>query len=261
MQGIKNFYAEGATEMKGTDPDFSQRDLIESIEQGNFPKWRVCVQIMPEAEAATYKFNPFDLTKVWSHKDYPLIEIGIMELNRNPANYFAEVEQSAFSPANIVPGMGYSPDKMLQGRLLSYGDAHRYRLGVNYETLPVNRPQCPVHNYHRDGQSRFDDIGGIGPNYEPNSFGGPAQDPQYTELPMKISGDAARYDHREGNDDYTQAGDLYRLLPPDQKARLIANLAGSMKGVPERIIRLQISHFAKADAECGRRLAEAVGLK
>jgi len=260
MQGIKNFMADEATEMKGHDPDFSQRDLFEHIESGKFPKWRVCVQIMPEADAAQYHVNPFDLTKVWSHKHYPLIEAGVMELNRNPKNYFAEVEQAAFSPVNIVPGMGYSPDKMLQGRLLSYPDAHRHRMGVNYDTLPINRPQCPVHHYHRDGHLRFDDNGGPAPNYEPNSFGGPVQDPQYTEPPMKITGDAARYDHRAGNDDYKQPGDLYRLMTADQQERLIQNIAGSMKGVPDRIVSLQIGHFAKADPEYGRRVAEAVGI-
>src|ERR1035438_5618388 len=166
MQGIKNFHREEAIEMVGKDPDFSQRDLTDAIAREEFPKWRVSVQIMPEAAAATHPDNPFDLTKVWRHKDYPLIEVGIMELNRMPENYFAEVEQAAFSPVNIVPGMGYSPDKMLQARLVSYDDAHRYGVGVNFDSLPVNRPKCPVHNYHRDGTTRFDDNGGIGPNYE-----------------------------------------------------------------------------------------------
>jgi catalase len=260
MQGIKNFTGEEAVAMKGQDPDFSQRDLTEAIDGGNYPKWRLSVQIMPEAEAATYHINPFDLTKVWPHKDYPLIEVGVMELNRNPENYFAEVEQSAFSPVNIVPGLGYSPDKMLQARLLSYPDAHRHRMGVNFDALPVNRPKCPVHTYHRDGHMSFEGNGGSAPNYEPNSFGGPCQAPQYTELHMKLTGDAGRYDHREGNDDYNQAGDLYRLMTADQRSRLIQNIAGSMKGVPERIIRLQVSHFTKADPEYGQRVADAVGL-
>ena len=260
LQGIKNFNREEAIEMVGKDPDFSQRDLTDAIARGDFPKWRVCVQIMPEAAAATHPDNPFDLTKVWSHELYPLIEVGIMELNRMPQNYFAEVEQAAFSPVNIVPGMGYSPDKMLQARLVSYDDAHRYRLGVNFDALPVNRPQCPVHTYHRDGSMRFDDNGGVGPNYEPNSFGGPVEQHQYTERPMPITGDAARYNHRDGNDDYKQPGDLYRLMTPDQRDRLIHNLACSMHGIPERIIKLQIGHFTKADAEWGRRVAEALGV-
>ena len=260
LQGIKNFNREEAIEMVGKDPDFSQRDLTDAIAREEFPKWRVSVQIMPEAAAATHPDNPFDLTKVWRHKDYPLIEVGIMELNRMPENYFAEVEQAAFSPVNIVPGMGYSPDKMLQARLVSYDDAHRYRVGVNFDALPVNRPQCPVHNYHRDGLTRFDDNGGVGPNYEPNSFGGPVEQHQYTERPMPISGDAARYDHHDGNDDYKQAGDLYRLMKPDERERLIHNIACSMKGIPERIIKLQVGHFTKADAEWGRRVAEALGV-
>jgi len=260
LQGIKNLNAEQAEELAGTDPDYSTRDLHDAIERGDFPKWRACIQIMPEAEAETYHIHPFDLTKVWPHKDYPLIEVGVMELNRNPENYFNEVEQAAFSPVNIVPGMGYSPDKMLQARLISYPDAHRYRLGVNFETLPVNRPQCPVHNYNRDGFMRADENGGDSPNYEPNSFGGPVQDPRYRELPYKVSGDVNRYDHRLGNDDYKQAGDLFRLMTPSEKKALIGNLAGHMKGIPERIAKLQIEHFTKADPAYGRGVAEALGI-
>ena len=260
LQGIKNFNREEAIEMVGKDPDFSQRDLTDAIAREEFPKWRVSVQIMPEAAAATHPDNPFDLTKVWRHKDYPLIEVGIMELNRMPENYFAEVEQAAFSPVNIVPGMGYSPDKMLQARLVSYDDAHRYRVGVNFDSLPVNRPKCPVNNYHRDGTTRFDDNGGVGPNYEPNSFGGPVEQHQYTERPMPISGDAARYNHRDGNDDYKQPGDLYRLMKPEERERLVHNIVASMRGIPERIIKLQIGHFTKADAEWGRRVAESLGV-
>jgi catalase len=260
LQGIKNLTAEQAEELAGTDPDYATRDLHAAIERGDFPKWRVSIQIMPEAEAETYHIHPFDLTKVWPHKDYPLIEVGVMELNRNPKNYFNEVEQAAFSPVNIVPGMGYSPDKMLQARLISYPDAHRYRLGVNFETLPVNRPQCPVHTYNRDGFMRADENGGDSPNYEPNSFGGAVQDPRYRELPYKVSGDVNRYDHREGNDDYKQAGDLFRLMTLAEKKALISNLAGHMKGIPERIARLQIEHFTKADPAYGRGVAEALGI-
>ena len=178
MQGIKNFNREDAIKMVGEDPDFSQRDLTNAIAAGDFPQWKVSIQVMPEAEAAGYKVNPFDLTKIWSHKDYPLMEVGVMELNRMPTNYFAEVEQAAHSPVNIVPGMGYSPDKMLQARLLSYPDAHRHRMGVNYDLLPVNAPRCPVNTYHRDGAMRLGDNGGATPNYEPNSFGGPVEDPK-----------------------------------------------------------------------------------
>jgi len=260
LQGVRNLAAEAAGKLAGEDPDYAQRDLFESIRRGEFPKWRVCVQIMPEAETAKFRWNPFDLTKVWPHKEYPLHEVGVMELNRNPENYFAEVEQAAFSPSNVAPGMGYSPDKMLQARLMSYPDAHRYRIGANYESLPVNRPQCPVHTYHRDGAMRFDGNGGPAPNYEPNSFGGPQQDPRFTEVPYAVEGAAARYDHHAGNDDFTQAGDLYRLLTPDARARLVANIVASLGSVPERIQRLQLGHFLKADAEYGTRVAAGLGL-
>jgi catalase len=260
MQGIRNLTVARAEELAGADSDYATRDLFEAIERKEYPKWRVCVQIMPEAEAERYKVNPFDLTKIWSHKDYPLVEAGVMELNRNPKNYFAEIEQAAFSPVNIVPGMGYSPDKMLQARLISYPDAHRYRLGVNFESLPVNRPKCPVHTYNRDGFMRFDDNGGDTPNYEPNSFGGAVEDHRYRELRYKSTGEIGRYDHREGNDDYTQAGDLFRLLTADQKARLIGNIVDAMKTVPERIHRLQVGHFMKADPAYGRGVAEGLGV-
>jgi catalase len=184
-----------------------------------------------------------------------------MELNRNPKNYFAEIEQGAFSPVNIVPGMGYSPDKMLQARLISYPDAHRYRLGVNFESLRANAPRWPVHTYNRDGFRRFDDNGGSGPNYEPNSFGGPVEEHRFVERRYSASADVGRYNHREGNDDYTQAGDLFRLLKKDEKERLIQHIVGNMRSVPERIQRLQISHFTKADPAYGRGVAEGLGLK
>jgi catalase len=261
LQGIKNLSVEEADRLAGEDPDYATRDLAEAIERGDYPKWRVCIQVMPEAEAATYKVNPFDLTKIWSHKDYPLIDAGVMELNRNPKNYFAEIEQAAYSPVNIVPGMGYSPDKMLQGRLISYPDAHRYRLGVNFESLPVNRPKCPVHNYNRDGAMRFDENGGDAPNYEPNSFGGPVESHRFREMHYSAQGDIGRYDHREGNDDYTQAGDLFRLLSAEQKQRLIHNLVNHMRSVPERIQRLQIGHFLKADPAYGQGVAAGLGLE
>jgi catalase len=219
------------------------------------------VQIMPEKDAATYHINPFDLTKVWPHRDYPLHEVGELVLDRNPDNYFAEVEQAAFEPRNVVPGMGFSPDKMLQGRLISYPDAHRYRLGVNYDVLPVNKPQCPYATYHRDGTMRFDDNGGPAVNYEPNSFGGPTQDKHYVERPTPVSGTVARHDHRSDSDYYTQPGDLFRLMPADAKQRLINNIAGSLgDGVPRRIQELQIQHFYKADPAYGEGIAKALGL-
>lgn len=258
QQGIQNFTREVATKIAGENPDYATQDLFVAIQDGNFPKWTMHVQIMPEVDADTYPINPFDLTKVWPHKDYPLIEVGVMELNRNPENYFEEIEQSSFEPANVVPGIGFSPDKMLQARILSYPDAHRYRLGVNYASLPVNRPKSPVHHYHRDGAMSFDGNGGASPNYEPNSFGGPKENAAYAEPPLKISGDAARYDHREGNDDYTQAGDLYRLMTSDEQARLIDNIADSMQHVSREIQARQIAHFTKADTAYGEGVAKAI---
>jgi catalase len=259
-QGIKNFTGERASAMRGIDPDYSQRDLFESIKQGDFPKWRVCMQVMPEKEAETYHINPFDLTKVWPHKDYALIEVGELTLNRNPENYFAEVEQSAFEPRNIVPGMGFSPDKMLQGRLISYPDAHRYRLGVNYDSLPINRAQCPFATYNRDGAMSFDGNGGASPNYEPNSFGGPTQDATYRERPRMISGTVDRHNHRDEGDYYTQPGNLFRLTPKDAQQRLISNIVGSLGQAPRHIQELQVTHFYKADPAYGEGVGKGLGL-
>ncbi len=261
LQGIRNYTNAEAEAVVAKCRESSQRDLYESIERGDFPRWRFCVQIMPERDAETYRWNPFDLTKVWPHRDYPLLEVGILELNRNPANYFAEVEQSSFSPSNIVPGIGFSPDKMLQARIFSYADAHRYRVGTHYEMLPVNRPKVPVNHYHAAGPMRFDAPRSTDAYYEPNSFGGPRQDARFTEPPLRISGDADRYNHRDGNDDYTQPGDLFRLMTPDQQQRLFANIAESMAGVPEEIIRRQLAHFTKADPRYGAGVAAALGLK
>ena len=260
MQGIKNITDAQSAELIGKDRESHQRDLFQAIERGEFPKWRLMVQVMPEADADKTAYNPFDLTKVWPHKDYPLIEVGVMELNRNPENYFAEVEQSSFSPANVVPGISHSPDKMLQFRIFSYADAHRYRVGTNHEYLPVNRARVPVHNYHRDGSMRFDDNSGGAVNYEPNSFGGPKEDRSFKEPPLKISGDADRYDHRVGNDDYTQAGNLFRLMPKDAQERLMDAIAGAMQGVPEAIQRRQLAHFAKADPAYGGGVARRLKL-
>ncbi len=260
MQGIANLTNEEAASLVGDDRETHQRDLFEAIERGDFPRWRLMMQVMPEREADSYRLNPFDLTKVWPHKDYPLIEVGILKLNRNPQNYFAEVEQAAFAPSNIVPGIGHSPDKMLQARIFSYADAHRYRLGVNHDGLPVNRPRCPVHNYHRDGLMRSDGNSGGAVNYEPNSFGGPQQSAAYREPPLHISGDADRYDHRAGNDDFGQAGALFRLMSPAQRDLLMDNIAGAMKGVPEAIQLRQIGHFLKADPAYGGGVAARLGL-
>ncbi len=258
QQGIQCLTEEEANNLIGQDRESHQRDLFESIEQGDYPKWAVKVQIMSEADVAKTPYDPFDLTKIWPHKDYPLMDIGILELNRNPENYFAEVEQSAFSPGNVVPGIGHSPDKVLQMRIASYSDAHRYRIGVNYESLPVNKPKCPVHNHYRDGAMRFDGNGGGSINYEPNSFDGSVEKPEAKEPPLTLSGSADRYNHREGNDDYTQAGNLYRLFSEDQKQRLANTIASTMKGVPTEIIKHQLKHFYKADEDYGQRIEKAL---
>lgn len=258
-QGIKCLTQAEAEKIAGENPDIHRQDLHDAIARGEYPQWTVMAQIMPEKDAETYPIHPFDLTKVWPHKDYPLVEVGMLELNRNPQNFFAEVEQAAFEPGNLPSGLGASPDKMLQARLLSYPDAHRYRIGVNYGELPINKPRCPVHTYHRDGHMRFDGNYGGSPVYQPNSFGGPADDPSYREPPLRISGDADRYDHWKGNEDYyTQAGNLFRLMNSDQKAQLIGNIVGAMQGVPHEIQVRQIGHFYKADPAYGEGVAKGL---
>lgn len=261
-QGIRNLTPADATRLKGEDPDYAQRDLFGAIERGEFPAWRVCVQIMPEKSAAAYPVNPFDVTRVWPHQDYPLIEVGELVLNRNPQNYFAEVEQAAFSPSNVVPGLGLSPDRMLQGRVFAYPDAHRYRIGANFQGLPVNAPQCPFHTNQRDGAMRFDGNGGSTPNYDPNSFGGPQQDSAYREPPLAIAGAADRHDHRVDADYYSQAGALFRLMTPAQQQLLVSNIAGALRGVTRAgIVRKQIGHFLQADRAYGEGVARALGLQ
>jgi catalase len=260
-QGIKNLTAEEAAVLAGQDPDSHQRDLRVSIENGEFPSWTVQVQIMPVAEAATYRFNPFDLTKVWPHADYPPITIGKMVLNRNPQNIFAEVEQSIFSPHHFVPGIGPSPDKMLQGRLFAYGDAHRYRVGINADQLPVNRPHATEARTHgRDG-FMYDGRHAGAKNYEPNSFGGPAQTGRPLWQPVAVTGvtgDHPTPRHAE-DDDFVQAGNLYRLMTEEEKERLIANLAGSIAQVSrDDIAERAIENFRKADEDYGKRLQAAV---
>jgi len=260
-QGIKNLTTAEAAETSGLDPDSHQRDLRESIERGDFPTWTVQVQIMPAAEAANYRFNPFDLTKVWPHADYPPIEIGKLELNRNPENIFAEVEQSIFSPHHFVPGIGPSPDKMLQGRLFAYGDAHRYRVGINGDHLPVNRPHATEARSHgRDG-ALYDGRHAGRKNYEPNSFGGPVETGRPLWQPATVTGatgEQAAPSHAE-DDDFVQAGALYRLMSEDEKERLIQNLAGFISQVSrDDIAQRAIENFRKADADYGKRLEAAV---
>lgn len=266
-QGIKNFTDAEAAEMKSKDMDFAQRDLIENIDKGNFPRWDMKIQVMTEAESRTYHINPFDLTKVWPHGDYPLIDVGVIELNKNPDNYFQDVEQAAFAPAHVVDGIGYSPDKMLQGRLLSYPDAHRYRLGANYEQIPVNRCPFATNNYQRDGQMRVDGNGGSAPNYFPNSFDDIAVDQSYKEPAWALESNvAAWYDRNaEGeNDHYTQPGNLFRLLVPEQQQNLISNVVGAMSGIegPKRmeIINRQLCHWFRADPRLGMGIAQGLGV-
>ena len=260
-QGIKNLTDAEAEALIGKDRESHQRDLFESIEKGDYPRWTLYFQVMPEEDAEKLPYHPFDLTKVWYHKDYPLIEVGVLELNRNPENYFAEVEQSAFNPANLVPGIGVSPDKMLQGRLFSYGDAQRYRLGVNHHLIPVNRPRCPVHSFHRDGAMRVDGNYGGHTNYEPNSFGAWQEQPDFSEPPLKISGDAARWDYPCDDADYfEQPGRLFRLMTPEQREALFGNTARAMGDAPKEIKLRHIRNCFKADPEYGRGVARACGI-
>ena len=258
-QGIKNLLVQDAEVLAGSDPDYSQRDMHHAIYRGDFPSWRCQIQVMREDQVNSTPFDPFDLTKVWPHADFPLIDVGVMTLDRMPSNYFAETEQAAFNPSNVVPGMGYSPDRMLQGRLLSYPDAHRYRVGSNYDLLPINARKNNGYTYNRDGAMRFDGNGGDLPNYEPNSFGGPKEDPRYKERPYKNTATTdmvGRYDHREGNDDYTQAGNLWRLFPEDEKNRTAKAIADSLGQTPLRIQKLQLSHFKQADPDYASRVAK-----
>lgn len=259
MQGHRHWTNAEAAEVVGRTRESTQEDLFFAIEKGDFPRWRFCIQVMPETDAEKTPYNPFDLTKVWPHGDYPLMDVGIMELNRNPENYFAEVELAAFSPSNIVPGIGFSPDKMLQARIFSYADAHRYRLGTHYEALPVNAPRVPANHYHKDGKMRFF------PNmptpdafYEPNSFNGPVESPEVREPPLTISGDADRYSHREGNDDYGQPRALFNLFDEGQKSRLFANIAEAMQGVPQPVIDRQLGHFEKVHPDYAAGVREAL---
>lgn len=259
-QGVKNMSNEVAAKLAGENPDYHTEDLFNAIEKGDFPAWKLYVQIMPFEDANTYRFDPFDVTKVWSHKDYPLVEVGRMVLNRNPENYFAEVEQATFSPGTMVPGVEASPDKMLQGRIFAYSDAHRYRVGPNHNLLPINRPKAEVNNYQRDGAMRSDTNGGGSVYYEPNSFGGPKEAPEVKQTAFQVSGvaESTSYNH---HDHYTQAGDLYRLMDKEEQGRLVENIVGAMKPVERETIKLrQIEHFFKADQEFGQRVAKGLGL-
>ncbi len=258
QQGIRNLTDTQAAELIGRDRESSQRDLYDSIARGECPRWTMYVQIMPEKDAGSYRLNPFDLTKVWPHGDYPLIEVGVLELNRNPDNFFAEVEQAAFTPANVVPGIGFSPDRMLQARLFSYGDAQRYRLGVNHHQIPVNAPRCPFHSYHRDGAMRVDgNHGGITGN-EPNKAGEWAEQPEYREPPLSIEGAADHWNHREDTDYFSQPGALFRLMSPEQQQALFDNTARAIAGVSKDVQDKHVEHCRQADPAYGAGVAAAI---
>jgi len=250
LQGHRHWTNAEAADVVGRTRESTQEDLFGAIRAGDFPRWRMQIQVMTEAQATRTAYNPFDLTKVWPHGDFPLIEVGILELDRNPDNYFAEIEQAAFSPSNVVPGIGFSPDRMLQARIFAYADSHRYRIGTHYEALPVNAPRCPMHSYHKDGAMRF--TAPPAPSdayYEPNSFGGPVEDHRYDEPPLPLSGDAARYDHRDGNDDFSQPRALFGLFDDAQRLRLYGNIAAAMQGVPAPIVDRQLALFGRIDPD------------
>ncbi|MDD3866275.1 MAG: catalase [Eubacteriales bacterium] len=261
QQGIENLTDAEAEAIIGKDRESHQRDLFENIAKGNFPRWKMQVQIMTEEQAEAMPYNPFDLTKVWYKGDFPLIDVGYFELNRNPENYFAEVEQAAFNPANIVPGIGFSPDKMLQGRLFSYGDAQRYRLGVNHHQIPVNAPKNKVNSYHRDGQMRVDGNAGGTLGYEPNSYGEWQEQPEHREPPLEISGAATNWNFRDDDDDYfTQPGKLFNMMSDEQKKVLFENTARNMGDAPDMIRLRHIRNCYQADPAYGRGVAAACGL-
>ena len=259
-QGIETMINAEAVEVVGKDRESSQRDLYESIEKGDFPSWSMEIQVMTEEQAKTHKDNPFDLTKVWKHDEYPMIKVGILELNRNPNNYFNEVEQASFSPSNTVPGIGLSPDKMLQARAFSYPDAHRYRVGTHYESLPINKPLNEVSNYHADGSMNHADISQKAEvNYEPNSYDGPVEDVKYNEPPLSIEGNVDRYDRTEDNDHYSQPRELFNLMNDDQQAQLFSNIAEAMQDVPEEIVQRQLALYELVSPEYASGVRKALG--
>jgi catalase len=261
QQGIKNLSDAEAAQIIGRDRESFQRDLYQAIERGDFPKWTLYVQIMPEADAERVPYHPFDLTKIWPHGDYPLIEVGEMVLDRMPDNFFADVEQSAMAPNNLVPGIGISPDKMLQARMFAYTDAQRYRLGVNHHQIPVNAARCPVHSNHRDGAMRVDGNYGSTLHYVPNSYDQWQEQPAYREPPLRIRGDGDFWNYREDDDDYfKQPGDLFRLMSAKQRQVLFDNTARAMGDAPEFIKRRHIGNCSKADPAYGAGVARALGL-
>lgn len=261
-QGIKNLTNEEAAQINGMDREYHGKDLFDAIERGDFPKWTMYIQVMTEQQAKDHYENPFDITKIWPHAEYPLIEVGEYELNRNPENYFAEVEQAAFTPAHVVPGIGFSPDRFLQGRLFSYGDAQRYRLGVNHNLIPVNRAKCVVNEYHRDGAMRVDGNYGATPAYSPNSGEYWTAQPEVAEPPLENEGAVWRYDPKDDptDDCFRAGGNLWRVMTEDKKQMLIENTACDMASVTRNVKYRHAVHATHADPEYGRRLTEALGL-
>jgi catalase len=261
QQGIEYLTDEEAERLIGKDRESHQNDLFNAIKNGDYPRWTMSIQVMTEAQAEALPYNPFDVTKVWFKSDFPLIEVGYFELNRNPENYFRDVEQAAFNPASIVPGLGFSPDRMLQGRLFSYGDAQRYRLGVNHELIPVNQAKNKVNTYHRDGHMRVDDNGGAKTHYWPNSDQEWQDHPRLKEPPLKLEGNAEHYDFREDDDDYfTQPGKLFNLMNPSEKERLFSNTKRNMGDIPKEIKIRHIKHCYLADPEYGKGIAKALDI-
>lgn len=261
QQGIENLTDEEAEALVGRDRESHQRDLFEAIKAGDYPRWKMFIQVMTQDQANNMPYNPFDLTKVWYKGEFPLIEVGYFELNRNPENYFADVEQAAFNPANVVPGISFSPDRMLQGRLFSYGDAQRYRLGVNHHQIPVNAPKFPTNSFHRDGQMRVDGNKGGTLHYEPNSYGEWQEQPEYKDPALAIYGDADRWNFRENDDDYyTQPGKLFRLMSPEQQQVLFDNTARNMGDSTMEIKLRHIGNCLKADPNYGLGVAKALGI-
>lgn len=260
QQGIKNLTDAEAGDLVGHDRESHQRDLFEAIERGEYPKWDFSIQVMTEEQANNHFENPFDITKVWSQKTFPRIPVGVLELNRNPENYFAEVEQAAFSPSNIVPGIGHSPDKLLQARLFSYGDAQRYRLGVNKDLIPVNKPHVPVHAYHRDGAMRTDGNYGATTGYQPNSYGQWEEQPQTKEPPLPITGDVYHYKPKDDptDDCYHQAADLYNLMSDEQKQVLAENTGRNMNGVTQNVKLRHAAHCFMCNEDYGMRVSKAL---
>ena len=258
--GIVNLTGDEAAAIAARDPDHATRDLFGHIEGGGAAAWKAYVQIMPLEDAETYRYDPFDVTKVWRYRDYPLIPIGRLVLDRNPKNFFAEIEQAAFSPSSFVPGIEPSPDKLLQGRLFSYPDTQRHRLGANYHLIPVNAPRCPFASQQRDGAMRTDDNGGASANYSPSGRGTPRPDARAAEVAVPLHGTIGRteYPKAQRADDFEQAGLLYRVMNEDERARLVANIAGHLGQAGREIQQRQVAHFARADREYGARVARAL---